>query len=280
MQEASVIGTLCIIWLVVMGIRFFIRLITGALTIHTTTGRRQDFSNERPPSQAEFLESILGLFACVMKADGQVLKSELYVVKQYLRRNLSDDAVLMALGELRELLNEPFQIESKAVECAHTIRQCTNTDVRANILFTLFEIAMVDGNISNEEREVVYNIGSVFGFSMPMMQVLEHTIGQMYGNHSYSQSGNAYGNTGSGYGDYGYSSRQKQQGALDTAFKVMGLTPDADEETIKKTYRKLAAMYHPDRFANETEQKQKEATEKFQAIQEAYDYIKAARGIK
>lgn len=278
MQEASIIGTLCLIWLIIMCIRLFIRLITGAVKIHTFNNyQRQDFSNERPPSQTEFLESLLGLFACVMKADGVVLKSELYVVKQYLRNNLSEDDVLIALGRLKELLNTDFRIETEAVEWAQTIRRCTNSDVRSNILFTLFEIAMVDGTTSAQEREVIYNIGSVMGFNPMMIQMLEQMIAQIYGRQQYSTGGNYSQN---GNGGYGNATRPSQGAALATAFSTMGLSPDADEETIKKTYRKLAATYHPDRYATESEEKQKEATQKFQAIQEAYDYIKAARGIK
>ena len=30
-------------------------------------------------------------------------------------------------------------------------------------------------------------------------------------------------------------------------YKVLGLSKDADEATIKKSYRKMALKYHPDR---------------------------------
>jgi curved DNA-binding protein CbpA len=47
-------------------------------------------------------------------------------------------------------------------------------------------------------------------------------------------------------------------------YKQLGLTPDVTKEEIKKTYRKLALEFHPDR------NKSADAHEKFIAINEAY----------
>jgi len=48
-------------------------------------------------------------------------------------------------------------------------------------------------------------------------------------------------------------------------YEVLGLKKGADENQIKKAYRKLALQYHPDRNAGN-----KEAEEKFKKISEAY----------
>jgi len=56
---------------------------------------------------------------------------------------------------------------------------------------------------------------------------------------------------------------------IDDPYKVLGVSPDASDEEIKKAYRKLAMKYHPDRNPGD-----REAAKKMQEINEAYDRIK------
>lgn len=54
-------------------------------------------------------------------------------------------------------------------------------------------------------------------------------------------------------------------------YEVLGVSPDADEETIKKAYRSLVKKYHPDRYVNTPMADM--ASEKMKQINEAYDMI-------
>lgn len=56
-------------------------------------------------------------------------------------------------------------------------------------------------------------------------------------------------------------------------YSILGVERDASEEDIKKAYRKLALKYHPDRWANGSEQEKKEAEEKFKEISEANEIL-------
>ena len=56
-------------------------------------------------------------------------------------------------------------------------------------------------------------------------------------------------------------------------YKILGVDKNADIDTIKKAYKKLALKWHPDRFANATEKEQKKAEETFKEISEAYDVL-------
>lgn len=58
-------------------------------------------------------------------------------------------------------------------------------------------------------------------------------------------------------------------------YKILGVSPDAPADEIKKQYRKLSRMYHPDANMNNPNKDAAEA--KFKEVQQAYDQIMRER---
>lgn len=56
-------------------------------------------------------------------------------------------------------------------------------------------------------------------------------------------------------------------------YEILGVSKDASDDDIKKAYRKLAMKYHPDRWANGTEEEKKDAEQKFKEIAEANEVL-------
>lgn len=56
---------------------------------------------------------------------------------------------------------------------------------------------------------------------------------------------------------------------IDDPYKVLGVSPDASDEEIKKAYRRLAKKYHPDLNPGD-----KTAAKKMQEVNAAYEQIK------
>lgn len=65
------------------------------------------------------------------------------------------------------------------------------------------------------------------------------------------------------------------------AYAVLGLSSDASNDEVKKAYRRLSIEFHPDTIASKglPEEFTTFATEKFRAIQEAYETIRGERNI-
>ncbi|MDO5443513.1 MAG: DnaJ domain-containing protein [Bacteroidia bacterium] len=93
------------------------------------------------------------------------------------------------------------------------------------------------------------------------------------------------GQHGSFY-DNQYTWREENRGTPDfgfrnvpySAFEVLGVPINASEDDVKTAYRKLAMQHHPDRFAAEGQDAQKEAEVEFRKINEAYETIKKYKG--
>lgn len=56
---------------------------------------------------------------------------------------------------------------------------------------------------------------------------------------------------------------------IDDPYQVLGVSPDASDEEIKRAYRRLAKQYHPDLHPGD-----REAAQKMQQINAAYEQIK------
>ena len=52
-------------------------------------------------------------------------------------------------------------------------------------------------------------------------------------------------------------------------YEILGIRKDAGEDEIKRSYRRLAMQYHPDRNPGD-----KEAEEKFKEASEAYEVLR------
>ena len=61
---------------------------------------------------------------------------------------------------------------------------------------------------------------------------------------------------------------------------MLGLNSSATDEEVKKAYRRLAMKYHPDKVEGMGEEVKKNAEAQFREINEAYEQIKTARGMK
>lgn len=194
-------------------------------------------------TQGDIRVSIIVLLACVIKADGRVLKSEVAYIKPFLVRTFGEEGAKQALQLLKQLLEQ----EINPVAVAQQIRQHVNYSVRLELVHLLLEVAKADGDVVEAETNVIEIIAVNMGISTADYQSLL----ALYRKHS------------------------------DTtwAYTALEIEPSASDDEVKKAYRRMAMKYHPDKVANAGEAVRQQATEKFRAINEAYEHIKSQRGM-
>lgn len=189
----------------------------------------------------DFAVALLVLIAKVLKADGRVVKAELDYVKAFLVRSFGRENAQEMLLLLRNLLDQDYYI----YEVAAQINRHMNSAEKLELLHLLFGISQADKAISPEELDVIEEI--VRHLSIPRRDY--ESIKAIFVKDSKG------------------------------SYTILEIDSDVTDQEVKRAYRSMAAKYHPDKVQHLGPDFQKVAEEKFKAINEAYQEIKAQRGM-
>ena len=190
----------------------------------------------------DFSASLLVLLAAVMKADGKVVRSELDYVKNYLVQSLGSQRAKEAMLMLRDILKQNIPAKDVSIQVGHYL----DYPSRLQLLHLLYGLSGADKILHPKELEMIDLIGRYMGVTDQDRQSI----------------------------------RAMFMPDTDAAYRILGITPAATDEEVKKAYHKMAIEYHPDKVSYLGEEYQKIAKEKFQKINDAYEKNKKERGIK
>lgn len=188
-----------------------------------------------------FAMTLLVLVAAVMKADGKVLKSELEYVKKYFIQSYGQESAAEAIKMLRDILNQNISIEAVGIQ----IKQNLDYASRLQLLHLLFGIAQADGQVDESELNTIALIAEHMNVSSKDFE----SIKSMF------------------------------VANVDSAYTILEIERNATEDEIKKAYRKMAVKFHPDKVSHLGEDFQRQAKEKFQKVNDAYEKIKKERNL-
>ena len=190
---------------------------------------------------ADFIISVLVLFAKVMKADGQLLKSELDYVKQFLIKQLGSKQTLQLMGVFKDILKQDYPLK----DVCWQIQKSMDHPSRLELIHVLFGLSAADGHMHQDEIRVINTISNYLNINNQDF----NSIKAMFIKNS------------------------------DSAYKILEIKPNANNDDIKKAFRKMANKYHPDKVAHLGSEMQKLAEDKFKAVNDAYQSIKKERGL-
>src|SRR5690606_6900561 len=147
-------------------------------------------------------------------------------------------------------------------------RECSHSpNLRQMLLVYLVNLAMADGHLDEKESQILRQVAESLGFSRFAFDQLLRMI----------QAQNAFaGGAGNRGGGGQYAPRPND---IELAYQAMGVSATATDAEVKKAYRKLMSEYHPDKLIGQGMPADmiKEATERSQEIQTAYELIKKSR---
>ena len=215
--------------------------LVGSMVDNTTIQTSGYTTSVQGTAPGDFGMSLLVLVAAVMKADGKVVKSELDYVKQFFVRQFGQSSAREALLMLKDLLKKDIPVR----DVCNQISQNMDYSSRLQLLHLLFNISVADGDISASEIEAIEKMSGYLGIATS---------------------------------DY-VSIRNMFVPETDSSYKILEIEPTATDEDVKKSYRRMAMKYHPDRVSHLGEEFRKTADEKFKKVNEAYEKIKKERNM-
>ena len=199
--------------------------------------------------QVAFTTAVIVLSAKMAKADGQVTRAEVDAFRELF--HIPPDE-MKNVGRLFDEAKKDAQgfepyAEQISMMFAH------QPAVMEELLGGLFHISRADGVIHPKELEFLRKTALIFGFSEIQFERLKAIH----------------------MGDIG-----SADGA--DSYQVLGLSRQASEDEIKKTYRTLIRENHPDTLIAQGMPQEfiDVANEKMAAINAAYDVVEKERGLK
>ena len=111
----------------------------------------QNYPNTKP---GDFMVSLLVLLGVVMKADKQLLKSELDYVKQFLRQQFSHQNTQEYMTLFKDIIKQDYPIR----DVCRQIQRSMDHPSRLELIHVLFGLSQADGHVHPDEISIIHTI--------------------------------------------------------------------------------------------------------------------------
>lgn len=242
-------------------------LVLGATVGYLVQGFARSAAQRRLRGvQGDFLETTFAVMGALCKADGVVTRDEIQAVEaMFSRLNLSTEQREVAKSAFSRGKAPDFDLDRQVQLFAQSVGT-GNVLVQLFLQLQLMAVA-ADGQIHPAERAMLVRVAQGLGLSELDVARLEALL---------RAAGAGPGQT---YDPRGSASAPPARDRVADAYSALGLTPDATEAEIKRTYRRMISETHPDRMASQglPQNMRDLAEERAREINAAYDVIKRAR---
>lgn len=188
---------------------------------------------------SEFETNLILLASALIQSDGRVTREELDFVRTFFTDHFDPAHIEEKMAILHHCLERRYDTR----KACDDLRISSSPSTRIQIIHFLFDIAIADADLSQQERNTIFTIAGWLNIN-----------------------------------DIEFNRIRQSYIAEVKRYNIFGLVHTASYEEIKAAYRKMVLEYHPDRNSHLSPAEQKAAADKFRKIQEAFDQIRAERG--
>jgi len=239
------------------GFWFFLPFIIGG--IYWLKIRKADydwkngiFDSSLPYSRDNLLEAYIYLAAQLIAKDRDDVSGKIKYISSYFRKYFKTSNY-----DFRESLTAAYRNPERINAVSSWLNfKVRKKSERIQIIYFLAGLCMVDGRLVASELKLLETIAFFLKVSPKEFQSV---IG-MY--QSYEKSSRE-----------SFKSKVSPTTRRALSCKILGVSEKESFDEIKKAYRKMVKLHHPDKFHNASSQQRKIAKEKFISVQKAYEYL-------
>lgn len=195
-----------------------------------------------------YLRAYICLSSNMMRRDNRDTSGKLRYAKHFFKKEFPNSKY-DSTALLKFSLRHPIQLDTV---CFWLNEHLSNEQEKLKIIHLLSSIAMLDGSLTKNELWLLRELIRILELDQSDLEtILKIYIKENQGvqNNNFSLS------------------------KAEECFNILEIPLNSSLKEIKKAYRKLAMMNHPDKFVSVGEKELRLAQERFLKIQQAYEYL-------
>ncbi len=207
--------------------------------------------NNHQHSEDPLLEAYISLGALMIRKDRSSYSEKLQYLNSYFSKNFPKSHYNFGRSFTESLKNP---VRPKTVT-RWLKRKLPKREQRLQVMYFLAGLSNVDGFMNHPEVKLLKEMNVLLGLSQKDFE----SIIAMYSQQRERKT----------------TSSKPSLSRVQLAAKILGVSVNSSESELKKAYRSLVKLHHPDLFTKDSIQQQEIAEERFIEVQKAYEILKS-----